>query len=70
MTGGGSPMRIVDLAVALVIFITSAGVAAFLMAVFIQYGLGVPPAALRVDALVSAGILSLLLMATVIIRKE
>ena len=63
-------MRIVDLAVALVIFITSAGVAAFLMAVFIQYGLGVPPAALRVDALVSAGILSLLLMATVIIRKE
>ena len=63
-------MRIVDLAVVLVIFIASAGVAAFLMAVFIQYGLGVPPAALRVDALVSAGILSLLLMATVIIRKE
>lgn len=64
------PMRIVDLAVALVVFIASAGVAAFLMAVFIQYGLGVPPAALRIDALVSAGILSLLLMATVIIRKE
>lgn len=63
-------MRIVDLAVALVVFIASAGVAAFLMAVFIQYGLGVPPAALRIDALVSAGILSLLLMATVIIRKE
>lgn len=64
------PMRIVDLAVALVVFIASAGVTAFLMAVFIQYGLGVPPAALRIDALVSAGILSLLLMATVIIRKE
>jgi hypothetical protein len=59
-------MRIVDLAVALIVFIASAGVAAFLMA----YGLGVPPATLRVDALVSAGILGLLLMATVIIRKE
>jgi hypothetical protein len=63
-------MRIVDLAVALIIFIASAGVAAFLMAIFIQYGLGVPSAALRVDALVSAGILSLLLMATLMIRKE
>lgn len=63
-------MRIVDLAVALIVFIASAGVAAFLMAVFIQYGLGVPPAALRVDALVSAGILSLLLMATMMIGKE
>lgn len=62
-------MRIVDLAVALIVFIASA-VAAFLMAIFIQYGLGVPPATLRVDALVSAGILGLLLMATVIIRKE
>jgi hypothetical protein len=70
MTRGGSPMRIVDLAVALVIFIASAGVTAFLMAIFIQYGSGVPAAALRVDALVSAGILSLLLMATVMMRKE
>jgi hypothetical protein len=61
-------MRIVDLAVALIIFMASAGVAAFLMTVVIQYGLGVPPAALRVDALVSAGILSLLLMATVMIE--
>jgi hypothetical protein len=63
-------MRIVDLAVALVVYIASAAVAAFLMAVFIQYGLGVPPAALRVDALITAGILSLLLMATMMIRKE
>ena len=63
-------MRIIDLAVALVVFIASAGVAAFLVAVFIQYGLGVPPAALRVDALVSAGILSVLLMATIMIGKE
>jgi len=63
-------MRIADLAVALIVFMASAGVAAFLMAVVIQYGLGVPPAALRVDALVSAGILSLLLMVTAMIRKQ
>ena len=63
-------MRIIDLAVALIFFIVSAGVAAFLMAVFIHYGLGVPPAALRVDALVSAGILSLLLMAAATFRKD
>lgn len=63
-------MRIVDLAVALVVYIASAAVAAFLMVVFIQYGLGVPPAELRVDALITAGILSLLLMATMMIRKE
>lgn len=70
MTGSEMPMSIVDLAVALIAFIASAGVAAFLIAVFIQYGLGVPPAALRIDALVSAGILSLVLMATGMIRKE
>jgi hypothetical protein len=63
-------MRIIDLAVALIFFLASASVTALVMAVFIHYGLGVPPAALRVDALVSAGILSLLLMATVMIRKE
>lgn len=67
---GETAMRIIDLAVALAFFIASAGVAALLMAVFIHYGLGVPPAALRADALVSAGILGLLLMATAMIRKE
>ena len=61
---------IIDLAVALIFFIASAGVAAFLMAVFIHYGLGVPPAALRVDALISAGILGLLLIVTAAIRKD
>jgi len=61
---------IFDLAVALILFIASASVAAFLMAVFIHCGLGVPPAALRVDALASAGILSLLLMAVVIIKRQ
>jgi hypothetical protein len=63
-------MRVIDLAVALIMFLASAAVAAFLMAVFIHYGLGVPPAALRGDALASAGILSLLLMAAVIIKRQ
>ena len=70
MIEGEPTMRIIDLAVALIFFFASASVTALVMAVFIHYGLGVPPAALRVDALVSAGILSLLLMATVMIRKE
>jgi hypothetical protein len=61
---------IFDLAVALILFIASASVAAFLMAVLIHCGLGVPPAALRVDALVSAGILGLLLIVTAAIGKN
>lgn len=40
-------MRIMDLVVALIFFVASAGVAAFLMAVFINCGLGLPPAALK-----------------------
>ncbi|MCK1515463.1 hypothetical protein IVB22_23495 [Bradyrhizobium sp. 190] len=64
-------MRIIDLAVALIFFTTSAGVTAFVMAVFIHNGLGVPPAALRHDALISAGFLSLvLLVAMTTIRKK
>ena len=70
MTKVGATMRIIDLAVAFIFFVASAGVAAFLMAVFIHYGLGVPPAALRVDALISAGILGLLLIVTAAIRKD
>ncbi|WP_141688332.1 hypothetical protein [Bradyrhizobium paxllaeri] len=64
-------MRIIDLVVALIFFVASAGVAAFLMAAFIHYGLGVPPAVLRLDALVSAGLVSLvLLMTTIRINSE
>ncbi|ANW04157.1 hypothetical protein [Bradyrhizobium icense] len=55
-------MRIIDLAVAVIFFIASAGVAALLMAVFIHYGLGVSPAALRMNALISAGALSVVLL--------
>ena len=50
-------MRIIDLAFAVTIFIGSAGVAAFLTVLLIHYGLGVPPAVLRLDALISAGAL-------------
>lgn len=64
-------MRIIDLAVALIFFIASAGVTALVMAVFIHYGLGVPPAVLRFNALISAGILSLVLVAAMTtITKE
>lgn len=70
MTENEPTMRIIDLVIAIIFFFASAGVAAFLMAVFINYGLGVPPAALRIDALVSAGVLSLLLMTTATISKD
>jgi hypothetical protein len=64
-------MRIMDLAVALLFYVASAGVSAFVIAVFIHYGLGVPPAVLRLDALISAGSLSLvLLMAMTTIKKK
>jgi hypothetical protein len=48
-------MRIIDLAVALTIYLGSACVAALLMMLLVWYGLGVPPAALRLNALISAG---------------
>lgn len=65
-------MRIMDLAVALIFYIASAGVTALVMAAFIHYGLGVPPAVLRLDALISAGFLGLVLLTamTTIKRKE
>jgi|EndMetStandDraft_6_1072998.scaffolds.fasta_scaffold02539_2 hypothetical protein len=64
-------MRIMDLAVALMFYVASAGVSAFVIAVFIHYGLGVSPAVLRLDALISAGSLSLvLLMAMTTIKKK
>ena len=50
-------MRIIDLAFALFFFVASASVTAILMAVFIHSGLGVAPAVLRLDALVTAGLL-------------
>lgn len=48
-------MKIIELAVGFTIFFGSACVAALLMVLLVWYGLGVPPAALRLNALISAG---------------
>ena len=64
-------MRIIDRAVALIFFVASAGVTAFMTAAFIHFGLGVAPAVLRLDALISAGLLSLVLLtAMTAVRKK
>jgi hypothetical protein len=55
-------MRIIDLAVALFFFVGSAGVTALLTVLFIYHGLGVPPGVLRLNALISAGALSVVLL--------
>lgn len=51
------PLRTIDQAIALVFYVASAGVTAFLTAVFAHYGLDVAPSALRLDALIAAGLL-------------
>ena len=63
-------MRIIDLAVALVIFVGSAGVTALLTILFIHYGLGVPPSVLRLNALISAGALSIVLAVAIVGADE
>jgi len=54
--------RIMNRAFALILFIGSASVTAFLTTMFIQYGLGVSPAVLRVNALISAGAIGVVLL--------
>ena len=54
--------RIMNLVFALILFIGSAGVTAFLTTVFIHYGLGVPPVVLRVNALISAVAIGVVLL--------
>jgi hypothetical protein len=63
-------MRIIDLAVALTIFIGSAGLPAFLTVLLVHYGLGVPPAVLRLNALISAGALSFVVVLTIAGRAD
>lgn len=58
-------MRIINLAVALIIFIGSAGLTALLTVLLIDYGLGVPPAVLGLNALISAVALSFVLVVAV-----
>lgn len=59
-------MRIVDRAVALIIFIGSAGVTALLTVLLIHYGLGVPASVLRLNALISAVALSFVLVVAIV----
>ena len=59
-------MRVMDLAIALVVFVGSAGVTALLIILFIHYGLGVPPSVLRLNALISAGALSIVLAVAIV----
>ncbi|XIA66741.1 hypothetical protein ACFIOY_12925 [Bradyrhizobium sp. TZ2] len=63
-------MRIIDLAVALVVFVGSAGVTALLTILFIHYGLGVPPSVLRLNALISAGALGIVLAVAIVGADE
>ncbi len=51
------PLRIIDRAVALIFYVGSAGVTAFLTTLLVYYGLGVAPGVLRLDALIAAGLL-------------
>ena len=59
-------MMIVDRAVALTIFIGSAGVTALLTVLLIHYGLGVPASVLRLNALISAVALSFVLVVAIV----
>ncbi|MCK1512750.1 hypothetical protein IVB22_09215 [Bradyrhizobium sp. 190] len=59
-------MRIVDRAVALIIFIGTAGVTALLTVLLIDYGLGVPASVLRLNALISAVALSFVLVVAIV----
>jgi hypothetical protein len=59
-------MRIVDRAIALTIFIGSAGVTALLTVLLIHYGLGVPASVLRLNALISAAALSFVLVVSIV----
>ena len=63
-------MKAINSAIGLVFGVASAGVTAFVMAAFIRYGLDVPPAVLRFDALICAGLISLLLIAGTMVRKK
>ena len=59
-------MRVVQLAVTLTIFIGSAGLVALMAVMFVRYGLGLAPAVLRVNALVSAGALTFVLVVAIV----
>ena len=63
---GEPAMSVIERAVALAIFIGSAGVTALLTALLIRYELGVPPAVLRLNALISAGAICFVLVVAIV----
>lgn len=63
-------MRTIDQAVALIIFLGSAIVTALLTVLFVHYGLGVPPAVMRLNALISAGALGVVLVVAMVGADE
>ena len=63
-------MKIIERAVAFTIFMGSAGVIAVLMVLLIRYGLGIPLAVLRLNALISAGALCFVLAVGGVDKRE
>jgi hypothetical protein len=59
-----------DQAVTLIIFLGSAIVTALLTVLFVHYGLGVPPAVMRLNALISAGALGVVLVVAMVGADE
>ncbi len=58
-------MRTIRQAVALTAFIGSAGATALLIVLLVRYAMGVPPAVLRLNALISASALSFVLVVAI-----
>jgi len=61
------PWKTIDQAAALIFYIESAGVTAFLTALFIHCRLDVSPAVLRLDSLIAAGLLGVAFLVTMAI---
>ena len=70
MMANEQTMRIIERAVALMIFIGSAGVIALLTVLFVRYGLGIPPAVLSLNAIISAGALCLVLVVAIVVGTD
>jgi hypothetical protein len=70
MMANEQTMRIIKRAVALMIFIGSAGVIALLTVLFVRYGLGIPPAVLRLNAIISAGALCFVLVVAIVVGTD
>jgi hypothetical protein len=59
-----------DQAVTLILFLGSAIVTALLTVLFVHYALGVPPAVMRLNALISAGALGVVLVVAMVGADE